>query len=192
MAYERWEAAKQRPDQKVTVFKAYLEDLEGHLPPFSEEHRAMIFLAKLNPDLKIKVLGTGIVLKTREEILAQAIMQEKTLERQHRGGGGYGGRNSNKSGNQKFKDRPEKGAASEPAHTGAKPKGQFNQQTAPAKRKTSEGTAGKKDTCWNCGGLGHWKGDCPNLDKTVAVSGAVESKNDSAPQAPHKRSRKGQ
>ena len=59
---------------KVSAFKAYLEELEGHLPPFSEEHRANFFLAKLMPKLKNKILSTSNVPKLREEILAIAIM----------------------------------------------------------------------------------------------------------------------
>ena len=82
-AYERWEAAKQQPDQKVSVFKVYLEELEAHLPPLDEDVRAKFFLAKLKPELKEKILATGNVPKQREEILAQAIMQEKNLERTH-------------------------------------------------------------------------------------------------------------
>ena len=72
-AYEKWEAARQR-DMKVSAFKAYLEELEGYLPPFSEEYRANFFLAKLMPELKNKILSTGNVPKLREEILAMAII----------------------------------------------------------------------------------------------------------------------
>ena len=42
-AYERWEDAKQNSNQKVSAFKAYLEDLESHLPDFSENQRAFHF-----------------------------------------------------------------------------------------------------------------------------------------------------
>ena len=59
---------------KVSAFKAYLEELEAHLPPFAEEYRANFFLAKLRSELKNRILGTGNMPKLREEILAMAIM----------------------------------------------------------------------------------------------------------------------
>ena len=58
-AYEKWVEAKQLKDQKVSVFKAYLEDLEAHIPPFSKEQRGNLFLAKLKPELKNKILSTN-------------------------------------------------------------------------------------------------------------------------------------
>lgn len=39
-AYEQSEAANQRPNQKVSVFKAYLEELEAHWPLLNEDVRA--------------------------------------------------------------------------------------------------------------------------------------------------------
>ena len=63
VAYKHWEAAKQRPDQKVLVFKAYLEELEAHLPPLDEDVRINFFLAKLKPELKEKILATGNIPK---------------------------------------------------------------------------------------------------------------------------------
>ena len=63
LVYEKWKATKQRQDQKVLVFKAYLKELEAHLHPFAEEQRANIFLVKLRPELKNKILSTGNVPK---------------------------------------------------------------------------------------------------------------------------------
>ena len=75
LAHERFNSARQAKDQKVSVFKAYLEELESHLEPMPEQFRASIFLTKIRPELKDKILGTGRVPSTREEILALAIMQ---------------------------------------------------------------------------------------------------------------------
>ena len=108
LVYKKWEEARQRTDQTVLVFKAHLEELEHHLPSFSNEHLAHFFLAKLRPELKTKILSTGIVPKSREEIFAQAIMQEKTLKRTRHGSGGASNsksKQSNSKGGQNLKDR---------------------------------------------------------------------------------------
>ena len=83
LAYERLNSAKQQQGQKVSVFKAYLEELESHVTPLSEEFRVNSFLTKLRPELKSKILSTGSVPTTRDSLLALAIMQEKNLERYH-------------------------------------------------------------------------------------------------------------
>ena len=74
LAHERWNSAKQGKEQKVSVFKAHLEELETHLEPLPEVFRASIFLSKLRPDIKDKILSTSNVPSTREDILALAIM----------------------------------------------------------------------------------------------------------------------
>ena len=73
-AYKRWEEARQRPDQKVAIFKAYLEELEGHLPEFPKEHQTNFLFIKLKPELKNKLLGMGKLPKLKEELLAVAII----------------------------------------------------------------------------------------------------------------------
>lgn len=184
-AYERWEEAKQRADQKVSVFKAALEDIEAQLPPFSEEHRANFFLAKLRPALKDKILSTGNVPRQREEILAQAIMQEKVLER----GRPAGGTKPGSGGSQKLEDRITKPGKT--ARSGGKPSQSYDQG---AKRKLESAKPNpdhKESTCYHCGKKGHWKPECPDIDKpAVANVGAVSAKNDLAPTQPQKRSKK--
>ena len=81
-AYERWEKARQRNDQKMIVFKTYLKNLKSYLSDFSEVHRVNIFLAKLKPELKNKLLSTDNVSENRKAILAQTIMQKRILKRQ--------------------------------------------------------------------------------------------------------------
>ena len=51
---------------------------------FSKHHRANIFLTKLKSKLKNKLLSTDTMLKIREKILTQTIIQKKTLKRQHK------------------------------------------------------------------------------------------------------------
>ncbi|KAL2037033.1 hypothetical protein N7G274_010160 [Stereocaulon virgatum] len=81
LAHERLISAKQQPGQKVSAFKAYLEELEDHIIPLPEEFRVNCFLSKLRPELRSEILSTGNVPTTRDSLLALAIMQETNLER---------------------------------------------------------------------------------------------------------------
>ena len=188
LAYEKWEAAKQRQNQKVSVFKAYLEELEAHLPPFAEEHRANIFLAKLRPELKNKILSTDNVPKQREEILAMAIMQETILERERLSGGGSGSKQSEGSN----KDKPLKARVSKPNKTskdGAKP---ARTQEGDKKRKAevADNDIKTPGVCWHCQEPGHLRANCPDKDKPAATVAAVSIKIEATPEPPQKRSRK--
>ena len=202
-AYERWEEAKQNPNQKVTAFKAYLEDLESHLSEFSETHRAFFFLSKLRPDLKQKILGTGSVPDTREGILGVAIMQEKNLERS-RGGGGHSNSNPNSNSN-RGQPKPKGSRGSKPQQQSQQPRpsndqqgSKPRQQPARTSSKRTHDTANSnpdlKDVeCWNCKQKGHYSTNCPQPKAIGAVIGEVqESKKESAPQSRPKRSKKDQ
>ena len=192
LAYERWEQAKQRTDQKVTVFKAYLEELESHLPPFTEEHRANIFLAKLKGDLKNKILSTGNVPKQRDEILALAIMQERIMERGRPSSGSHShsGPGSNNSGG-KPKGKPLEPRGTAPKGNNAKPAQPNKEGGNGKKRKSGDfNPEHKDDTCFHCGKQGHWAPECPDKDKPATYVAAVTTKNDQAPPAPPKRSKK--
>ena len=81
LAYKKQKKTRQKSNQKVTVFKTYLEEVEAHLPPISKKYRANFFLAKLQPRLKDRILSTSNISKLREEILAIAIIQKKVSER---------------------------------------------------------------------------------------------------------------
>ena len=66
------------------VFKTYFKNLKNHLFNFLEHHRVNIFLTKLKSKLKNKLLSTNTMLKIKEKILTQTIMQKKTLKRQYK------------------------------------------------------------------------------------------------------------
>ena len=162
LACEKWDDARQRSDQKVSGFKAYLEELETWLPPLPEEFRADIFFAKLKPELKSRLLSTGHVQQQREEILAQAIMQEKILERARAGSGG--------------------------SHSNSKSSGRTH--TRGTLKRTIEGLnpKHKDDVCYLCGKTGHRSPACPDRDKPRV--GTVEANSGQAPESPQKRSRR--
>ena len=199
-AYEKWESAKQGATQKVTAFKGYLEELEAHLPPFSEEHRVNIFLSKLNSDLKNKLLSTGNVPKQREELLAQALMQEQVLERSRRNSGmgqNGSGSQSRQSGGTKQSggSKENKSLESRISHPKANEKGSDKEavpQTIAPKRKNENepGHDHKRDsnytpTCYHCGEEGHISRYCPRKDKPKTYQvGAVSAKKEIAPTEP--------
>ena len=187
-AYERWESARQR-DMKVSAFKASLEEIEAHLPPFSEEHRANFFLAKLKPELKNKILSTGNVPKLREEILAMAIMQENILDRSRSGGGSNqnSAKNSSGSKNGKPHDDSNSGSRSTKGGGDAPPRS----SGTGSKRNADSQEDRSNDVCRHCGKKGHWRPDCPDRDKPQTYVAAVEapSKNEEAPPTPLKRSK---
>ena len=66
------------------VFKTYLKNLKNYLSDFLKYHRANIFLTKFKSKLKNKLLNTDTILKIREKILTQTIIQKKTLKRQYK------------------------------------------------------------------------------------------------------------
>ena len=202
LAYERWEEAKQRPDQKVLAFKAHLEELEAQLPEFSQEHKAMIFLAKLKQDLKSKILSTGSVPRSREDILALAIMQEKTMERSQRGGGAAdaghqnGGHKGPKSNSKSGGNKPGNKSERHNGGAAARGSGKFGgsrDNSGPSKKSKDE-TDDRGSNCFICGKPGHWKNQCPdNPDKSKQSTsrvGAVDAKKEEAPPSPRKRSKK--
>lgn len=193
LAYERWEEAKQQPNQKVSVFKAYLEEVEAQIPEFSEGHKANFFLAKLKPELKGKILSTGNVPTQREDILAQAIMQERVLERARQGGGSHS--HAKSSGGPSVDKPKDKSLDSRISKPNSAPKGgakSAHPRGEKGKRKADEfNPEHKDDTCYHCGKKGHRKPACPDIDRPPAASvAAVAAKNDQASQPPHKRGKK--
>ena len=188
LAYEQWHDAKQKPDQGVTAFKAELEGYEDHLDKFTEAHKANFFLAKLKPSLKNAILNTGIVPKTREDMLAQAIMAENTLERQRKAGTSTKPFKSNQT-----KTKPQENRVSKPEKKkSAKAARQIisnNREWKEAKTSTTVNPEHKDDTCHLCSKMGHWANECPEKHSVGAVVGEVQSKNSGAPHEPRRRSK---
>lgn len=192
LAHERFNSARQAKDQKVSVFKAYLEELESHLEPMPEQFRASIFLTKIRPELKDKILGTGRVPSTREEILALAIMQERALER-------YQPRPKPNDKGKSLEERVSKpstnsGGSGEP-HAKRQKKDKDKDKDRPKSKSNSNAPAKSEyrndSSCFLCGDKGHWKNECPQKDNpNFTPVNSVQSKNDSAPSTEKGRGKK--
>ena len=74
IAYKKFDATDQKIDQKVSVFKIYLKEIERELSFFDEYYKAMLFLAKLISMLKNKLLIMRNVSNTKETILFKTII----------------------------------------------------------------------------------------------------------------------
>lgn len=190
LAHERWNNAKQGKEQKVSVFKAYLEELEAHLEILPEVFRASIFLSKLRPEIKDKILSTGNVPTTREDILALAIMQERTLERFH-----AASTKPNHKGRpleERVSRNPHSGGSEPPAKRFKKDKDKDkDQQKSKSNTNIPAKPEHKSDACFICGGKGHWKKDCPQKDNpNFTPVNSVQSKNDKAPSSDQRRGKK--
>ena len=79
--YEKFDTTHQKTDQKVSVFKIYLEEIKKEQFSFDEYHKVMLFLTKLTSVLKNKLLIMRNVFSIRKTILFKVIMQETILNR---------------------------------------------------------------------------------------------------------------
>ena len=87
IVYKKFDAIHQKIEQKVSVFKIYLKEIEKDLSSFDEYHKVMLFLTKLISVLKNKLLIMKDVFNTKKTILFKTIMQEITLNRTRDGDG---------------------------------------------------------------------------------------------------------
>lgn len=79
--FELFEECKQRPGQKVAAFRRALETIEKGLPLLPDAFNAYMFFAKLASELKTKIIATGNVPTTRDDIATAAVMQGNNIER---------------------------------------------------------------------------------------------------------------
>lgn len=73
-SYIAYTKAEQRPNQPVSKFDAYLSSLESQIGEMAEDTRAMLFYAKLQPELRNAIARSGQELpKTRRRMVNIAI-----------------------------------------------------------------------------------------------------------------------
>jgi hypothetical protein len=82
LAVKRFNAAKQRPGQKIRAFAHYLEELERDIEPFTERGRANFLFAKLSAENEQRLIRGGYKPEsmTVEEIIATVAMLEQALD----------------------------------------------------------------------------------------------------------------
>ena len=81
IVYKNFNAAHQKIDQKVSVFKIHLKEIKKKLSFFDEYHKVMLFVIKFISVLKNKLFIMRNVLNTRKAILFKVIIQEIILSR---------------------------------------------------------------------------------------------------------------
>ena len=81
IVYKKFDAIYQRIDQKVSVFKVFLNEIKKELFFFDEYHKVILFLVKLILMLKNKLFIMRDVFNTKKTILFKIIMQNITLSR---------------------------------------------------------------------------------------------------------------
>ena len=74
IVYKKFNAIHQKIDQKVSVFRIYLEKIKKELSFFDKYYRIMLFLVKLTSVLKNKLFIMKNVSNIKETILFKVIM----------------------------------------------------------------------------------------------------------------------
>ena len=162
IVYEKFNATHQKIDQKVNVFKTYLKKIKKELSSFDEYHRIMLFLVKLTPVLKNKLLIMRNVPNTKEIILFKTIMQKITLSRTRKGGDN----SNNQHKNNKFFDnqfnrnqQSDKVRHFNKFEKNDKSNNHFNTSTA-NKRTHAKMKNEKNNRCFECHKSRHYHRDC--------------------------------
>ncbi len=79
LIYENKINARQKLNQKIIVFKNYLNKLKIYLLSLSKKYKIYIFLAKLKSKLKSKILNIDNISNMREKLLTIVIMQKQNI-----------------------------------------------------------------------------------------------------------------
>ena len=175
--------------------------MEAHVALIPKEHRIIIFLTKLKPELRDMIVRTDSVPTTREDLLALVIIQENTLKYFKFKGFNYS--NNATISSKKLEDRVTSNSNSAKAGESNKSKrsrsgrgesgfsrGSRDGQGSDAVKADPEH---KNDLCYLCSKKRHWKSEYSkknNLNFTPVNN--IQSKNDRAPQKPNKRGKKDQ
>ena len=167
IVYEKFDATHQKIDQKVSVFKIYLKEIERELSFFDEYHRAMLFLIKLTSVLKNKLLIMRNVSNIRKTILFKVIMQEITLSRTREDDGNSNNQHkSNKFFDNQFNrnQQSDKVRHFNKFEKNEKSNNHFNTQTN-NKRTHAKMKNEKNNCCFECHKSEHFHRDCSKKNK---------------------------
>ena len=167
IVYEKFNAIHQKTDQKVSVFKIYLKEIERKLLSFDEYHKAMLFLAKLISVLKNKLLIMKDVLSTKKIILFKVIMQETTLNRTRDDDDhNHSSSKSNKSFEHQLNRNQQSDKLRHLSNSEKKSKSESNfEASAQNKRTHAKMKNEKNNRCFECHKLIHYHRNCSNRNK---------------------------
>lgn len=159
-----YQKSTQKETQSVNEFAAYLSTLENQInPPYEQKHLVMHLYSKLRPEIRIALLNQSEFPTTRREMVERAATLEDNLRRS-------GGLPS-------FTQRHDSSAR----RSGSTPNSNIpprNNGSTPGSRHSS--TSSRPNSCFHCGGTGHWARDCEKKKQdTHPASGvnAIETKN---------------
>ena len=198
IVYEKFDATHQKIDQKISVFKIYLKEIKKELSFFDEYHKAMLFLVKLIPVLKNKLLIMRNVSNIRKIILFKVIMQKIILNRTREDDGNHNfQQKDNKSFEHQFNrnQQSDKSRHFNNSEKNNKSENYFEAQTQ-NKRTHAKMKNKKNNRCFECHKSDHFHRNCferNKWSKTIIIKVAViDAKKDDASSAFRKRSQKNQ
>jgi len=193
-AAQKFEEARQGPNQTVRNFALYLQTLEDRLEPYSEAHKKQHLLSKLRPEITRGVMALEHMPATRDDMIEAAARIEENLNAEKKekrdkrpreeAATSSPSRNSksqktdsasspsSKSGR---KGNSETSAPQDAASTSG---GQRDTATTPTKGSTSTSNKSRKSTdlskitCYNCNEKGHYQSNCPKKASASAVATA--------------------
>lgn len=160
----------QKDTQSVNDFAAYLSTLENQInPPYEQKHLVMHLYSKLRPEIRIALLNQSEFPTTRRELVERAATLEDNLRRSvvlpapTRRNDFVPQRLT--QGSSYVNQGPRRGTpGATPQRGGSHP--------------------GRPNTCFHCGGTGHWARDClkrkhEQMSPTTGAN-AIQSKNPAA------------
>lgn len=187
--YENWKIVRQKPDQKISAFKAYLEELKNHIPILNPTHQTNFFLIKLKSDLKDKILSIDNVSNNKEKILVKVLMQKQILKRSRRNTDGFQIHFKSKKGSNKGKFLESR--VSTPHLENKNVQSTIFSRFENIKRKDYHFNPDYKDnTCFHCRKKKYRNSNCSDKNKsTMPAVTAITSKNEETPSRSLKRNK---
>lgn len=165
---QQYTDAKQRSNQSIHQFDAYLTSLEAQLPPINEEQRTANLMTRIHPDLKLAIISAGSVPTNRNEVLSLATRLEHAKRRRKPNSSNESrqrGSSNNNSGRRGRGGKPTRGRNDNEAGSSR------NHNSSDTKGKSSKDKDKDKDwkkkniECYNCHKMGHYATECKSEKK---------------------------
>nr|POE96137.1 transposon tf2-9 polyprotein [Quercus suber] len=159
----RYAKAQQMAGQTVADFGTYFNSLVTQMPTTVEELHLMAFYNKLIPEIRKALSLQGVLPKTYDELVTAASRVEQSM-------------GTARDTNANSKERKRKTNEESKGHANTVKKPRFAENTPKDKD--------NRNTCYNCGGKGHWAGECTSTRKdqvaTVGTDGSNQGKDEAS------------